>query len=303
MAADLSAVTPIPSPEPGGVSALVSTAWLAAHLRDAAVRVADVRWYLPHTGKDGRDEYAAGHVPGAVFVDINTALAAPLGSGPGRHPLPTVDVVSAAMAEVGIGDGTHVVAYDDAGGSIAARLWWLLRYFGHQRVSVLDGGITRWLAEGRPLEGVAPQVTPVHFTARPQPGRVLDKETVSRLRGRPGTLLLDARAPDRYQGLSEPVDARAGHIPGALSAPFASNLRDEPAPRLLSAEELRARYAELGVPGAHTIVVYCGSGITACHDLLALHLAGYPDGLLYEGSWSDWSADPTLPAATGPEPG
>ena len=205
------------------------------------------------------------------------------------------------MSRLGIGGQTHVVAYDDSGGSTAARLWWLLRYFGHPRVSVLDGGIDRWIVEGRPLETETFAPPPARFTARPQQGWVVDRAAVQQLCGDPSALLLDARAAERYEGRVEPVDPRAGHIPGARSAPFAGNLRDEPAPRLKSPEALRARFDALGAPQARTVVSYCGSGITACHNLLALHLAGYGGAVLYEGSWSDWSADPALEAATGPD--
>ncbi|HEX2035194.1 MAG TPA: sulfurtransferase [Chloroflexota bacterium] len=291
--------------EQEAVPALVSTEWLAAHLHEAGVRVADVRWYLPTVGKVGREEYARGHIPGAVFVDLEQELAGAPGSGPGRHPLPSAERFAAAMARAGVGLETHVVAYDDAGGSIAARLWWLLRYFGHPRVSVLDGGITRWMAEGRAVETAVPSPQPREFTARPQRDWVVDKATVEALSRSGDGVLLDARAAERYEGRAEPVDPRAGHIPGARSAPFAGNLREEPAPRMKPAAALRARFEALGVSPerAGQVVAYCGSGVTACHTLLALHLAGLPDGLLYEGSWSDWSADPSLPAATGPDTG
>lgn len=285
--------------------ALVSTEWLATRLEDPGLRVADVRWYLPHVGKHGAEEYAQGHIPGAVFVDLNRDLAGPAGSGPGRHPLPSAAGFQEAMSRAGVGPQTHVVAYDDAGGPIAARLWWLLRYFGHPRVSVLDGGIPRWTLEGRAVEGGAtsPVPPPEAFVARAQPGWVVDREAVRRWSRDPGALVLDARAAERYEGRVEPVDPRAGHIPGAKSAPFSENVRDEPAPRLLPGAALRERYERLGAAGATPVVAYCGSGVTACHTLLALHLAGLPDGLLYEGSWSDWSSDPSLPATTGPTPG
>lgn len=284
---------------------LVTTEWLAAHLHDPQVRVADVRWYLPTVGKQGRQEYLAGHIPGAVFVDLDTELAGSAERGPGRHPLPAPDAFALAMVRAGIGDDTLVVAYDDAGGAIAARLWWLLRYFGHQRVAVLDGGIARWVTEGRPLEQSPSTPADVNsagarFTLRPHSDWVVDKVTVQALAGRPDAVVLDARAAERYEGQSEPVDARPGHIPGAHSAPFAGNLGAEG--RFLPATTLRRRFEELGVTPGKPVVAYCGSGVTACHNLLALHLAGFPDAKLYEGSWSDWSRDPSLPAATGPEP-
>ncbi|MGH2370195.1 MAG: sulfurtransferase, partial [Chloroflexota bacterium] len=263
------------------VPALVSTEWLTRHLNDPGVRLADVRWYLPTMGKHGRQEYAQGHIPGAVFLDLDTELAAPPGSGPGRHPLPPAATFAAAMSRAGIGPETHVVAYDDAGGSTAARLWWLLRYFGHPRVSVLDGGIGRWIAEGRPLATAVPEPPPASFTAQPQPSWVVDREAVQRLSRDATALVLDARAAERYEGRVEPVDPRPGHIPGARSAPFTGNLRAEPAPRLKAAEDLRSRYDALGASRAEQVVVYCGSGVNACHALLAMHLAGLTNGLLY----------------------
>ncbi len=273
---------------------LVSSDWLAAHLHDPLVRIADVRWYLPHLGKSGAGEFAAGHVPGAVYVDVDTELAAPRGSGPGRHPLPDMAVFEAAMRRIGVTPETHVIAYDDNSGT-AARLWWLLQYTGHPRASLLDGGIAAWQAEGRPIEsGMGCAYAPGSFTARPQPGQVVDKAAVVALSERPNVLILDARARERYEGRIEPIDARPGHIPGARSAPFIESLG--PDGRFLSPAALRARYVALGIDEAETVVAYCGSGVTACHDILTLRLAGRNDALLYEGSWSDWAADDSLPA-------
>ena len=285
---------------PASTPALVSVEWLAAHLDHPHVRLADVRWYLPHLGKSGRAEYDAGHIPGAVFVDLDTALAAQPASGPGRHPIPSPESFAAAMTRAGVGPHTHVIAYDDAGGAIAARLWWLLRYFGHQSVSVLDGGVTAWHAAGHPLSTQAPAISAQsEFVPRPQPGCVVDKSVVDRLRQDAGAVILDARAAERYEGKVEPVDARPGHVPGARSAPYSGNVSAE-TQTFLPPPQLAERYARLGVSPEKKVVAYCGSGVTACHTLLALHLAGHEGGLLYEGSWSDWSKDPSLPAATGP---
>jgi len=276
---------------------LVSTEWLAAHRGDADLRVVDVRWYLDPSRR-GHDAYLAGHVPGAVFMDIDRDLAAPggaRGGSLGRHPWPDAQQVERVMGAAGIGNATTVVAYDDQAGAIAARLWYVLRAYGHERAAVLDGGIVRWKAEGRPLEASEVRVAPARFQARLRPGSVLTKMEVA---ARPaGSLLLDARARERYRGDSEPIDPQAGHIPGATNAPFSANLTSDPAPVLRSPDELRARYAGLGADRREPIV-YCGSGVTACHDLLALEVAGLK-GKLYAGSWSEWSSDPALPVEKG----
>lgn len=278
---------------------LVSAAWLAERLGDPNVRPVDVRWYLTEPGR-GRQEYLAGHIFGAPYMDIDKDLAAPPAPGRGRHPIPASEAFAEAAGRAGIGPETHVVAYDGSGGAYAARLWWLLRYFGHERVSLLDGGWPAWLAGGYPTEsGDAPQIASASFTARPHPEMVVDAAVVERLRLEPGVLLLDARAPERYEGRVEPMDARAGHIPGARSAHFAGNLRPDGA--LKSADELRERYDALGAGAARRVVCYCGSGVTAAHDVFALELAGHHGALLYEGSWSDWSSDPEREIATGTE--
>jgi thiosulfate/3-mercaptopyruvate sulfurtransferase len=264
--------------------------------------VVDVRWSLLEKDK-GRRTYAEGHVPGAAFLDLDADLAAPRGQGPGRHPLPRPDAFAATMSRIGVGRDTHVVAYDFGDGSTASRVWWLLRYFGHERASVLDGGIARWVAEGRALETAVPSFAPGDFVAVPHPERVVDAAAVDRLRDDPGTLLVDSRAAERYEGKTEPIDPRAGHIPGAKNRPFATNVRAADDPRFLDAGTLRERFAQLGADRAERVVCYCGSGVNACQNLLALELAGFPGGLLYEGSWSDWSSDPERPLRTGPDPG
>jgi thiosulfate/3-mercaptopyruvate sulfurtransferase len=276
---------------------LVTTEWLAHRLGDPALRVVDVRWYLDPARK-GRDAYAAGHIPGAVFLDVDADLSAPgggRGRAIGRHPWPSAEQVSRIMDGAGIGRDTRVVAYDDQAGAVAARLWYLLRAHGHDDAAVLDGGIVKWMAEGRPVTTEVPSVPAASFAARLRPGYVLTKaDVLGRDAARP---LLDARAPERYRGETEPVDLRAGHIPGARNAPFSGNLTAGAQPVFLPPAELRERYAALGAEGAAP-VVYCGSGVTACHDLLALHLAGLA-GSLYAGSWSEWSADESLPIETG----
>ncbi len=279
---------------------LVTTDWLAQHLNDPDVRVVDVRWYLFDRTKSGRDEYLRGHLPGAVFMDLDRELASPRGQGPGRHPLPTPQRFAQAAGQAGIGLKTHVVAYDDRGAASAARLWWLLRYLGHDSVSLLDGGVTRWAAEGRPLETAVPIVAPGNFVPHPHPEMVVDAAAVEALVQDPHALVLDVRAAERYEGKVEPIDPRAGHIPGAVNAPYTGNVRDDQ--RFSSPEQLRARFAQLGAEEARQIVSYCGSGVNACQSIFALQLAGFDRTLLYEGSWSDWCSDPQRPMATGPRP-
>lgn len=275
---------------------LVTPEWLAAHLGDPAIQIVDVRWYLTERGR-GRAEYLEAHIPGASFMDIDDDLAARRGQGPGRHPLPEPAAFAAAAGRAGIGTGTHVVAYDGSGGAYAARLWWLLRYFGHERVSLLDGGWPAWLAGGHPTEAGAREATPATFIPVPHPEMVLDAAAVEDLRRDPNAVLLDARAIERYEGRVEPIDPHAGHIPGARPAPYAGNLGDDG--RMKTPGELRERYAALGVDTAQRVACYCGSGVTAAHDVFALFLAGRTDALLYEGSWSDWCGDPARPIATG----
>jgi len=282
------------------VPALVSTDWLAEHLGDPRIRVADTRWSLLERGK-GRAAYDAAHVPGAAFIDVDADLASPRGEGPGRHPLPGVERFAAAMSRAGIGADTHVVAHDFGDGSTAARLWWLLRHFGHERVSLLDGGWARWSAEGRATESAAAVIAPAAFRAAARGDDLVDAGAVERLRADPRTLLIDSRMSERYEGRTEPIDPVAGHVPGAVNRPYPRNVRSADDPRFLAAEELREPFTALGAGRASHVIAYCGSGINACQNLFALHLAGFEGGLLYEGSWSDWCSSGTRPVATGPD--
>ncbi len=275
---------------------LVSVDWLRGHLSDPGLRVADVRWSL--SGPTGAERYAAGHVPGAVFLDADAELSSP-GEGPGRHPVPTPAKLARVLGAAGIGDEHVVVAYDDAGGSIAARLWWLYRHYGHDgSCAVLDGGMTAWTDAGLPLSNDATELAPATWTPRAGRADTVDAASLAALLEE-RALVLDARAGERYRGEIEPIDPRAGHIPGAVSAPWSANLG--PDGRFLPATELRERYASLGAEARPT-VAYCGSGLSATHDLLAMELAGLPAAQLYDGSWSDWSSDPSRPAAVGSEP-
>jgi thiosulfate/3-mercaptopyruvate sulfurtransferase len=278
---------------------LVTCEWLAGCPSYSDLRVADVRWTLVDRDK-GRSEYRNGHIPGAVFLDVDTDLAAPRGSGPGRHPLPTPESFATAMSRAGIGPRTHVIAYDFGDGSTAARLWWLLRYFGHQSVSLLDGGIARWVAEGHPVESGQQTFSPAAFTANPRREKVVDAATIERLRADPHALVLDVRMEERYEGRREPVDPVAGHIPGAKNRPYPANVVSPEDPRFLAPGGLREAFVQLGAAQAGRIACYCGSGVNACQTLFALELAGFPDALLYEGSWSDWCSVPTRAVATGP---
>ena len=264
-----------------------------AERRDT-VALVDARWYLD--GRSGHRAYLGGHLPGAVWVDLDTDLSGAPSADGGRHPLPTPDGFAAAMSRLGIGDDTPVVVYDDAGGSIAARLWWMLHVLDHP-VAVLDGGMAAW--PGRLEVGeVTPTARP--FTPRAWPaGRFADADAVDRYRRERRSVVLDARAPSRYEGGQPGLDPRPGHIPGARSAPWAANL--DPSGRLAAPDVLAARYASLGADDAELVVAYCGSGVTACHDLLALAAAGRTATALFVGSWSAWGADPDRPAETGPD--
>ncbi len=291
----MEAVHPSGGPALSDSGPLVAVADLAARLGDDTVRIADCRWYLGEPER-GCAAYRAGHIPGAVYVDLERHLSAP--SGPGRHPLPDPATLAAAMGELGIGDSHDVVAYDDRGGAVAARLWWLLRHMGHARVRVLDGGLTAWRAAGQPVTSQVAAHPPATLTVRPRPDEIIER---SELRAALGdVVLVDARSGERYRGEDEPVDPVAGHIPTAVSAPYEANLDADL--RFLPAADLRARYATLGVGGDREVVAYCGSGVTACHDLLAMAVAGFGGARLYPGSWSDWAAV-GYPVATGPAPG
>jgi thiosulfate/3-mercaptopyruvate sulfurtransferase len=256
----------------------------------------DVRWAL---GDDrGREKYLGGHLPGAVFVDLETELADPPSPAQGRHPLPSLQRLQASARRWGIRDGDPVVAYDATGGLAAARAWWLLRWGGLTDVRLLDGGLDAWVGAGggRETGDVVPEPGDVTLSGGGMPVLSIDEAAVLPTSG---GVLLDARAGERYRGEVEPIDPRAGHVPGAVSAPTTENLTDG---RFRSAAELADRFAEMGaVPGA-TVGVYCGSGVTAAHEVAALAHAGI-EAALWPGSWSQWSNDAGRPAANGPEAG
>jgi thiosulfate/3-mercaptopyruvate sulfurtransferase len=269
------------------IAPIVDAPWVRDH-RDGLV-LADVRWYLD--GRSGRAAYDAGHIPGAVFVDLDEWLAAPGSPAEGRHPLPDPDRFAQGMAQLGIGDDDVVIGYDDQGGVIAARLVWMLRVTGHE-AALLDGGLAAW--DG-PLETAMPDAAPRRFTAKPWPA---DRLASIDDAADPTNVVLDARQRERYLGEPNPLDPRPGHIPGARNLPARENVDD--AGRLLPVDELRRRLAEVGVgPNTAAVVSSCGSGVTACHNLLVMEHAGVGHGRLYPGSWSQWASDESRPVATG----
>jgi thiosulfate/3-mercaptopyruvate sulfurtransferase len=294
---------PPPDEPPGPV---ISPEQLAALMATADRPVVlDVRWRLG--GPPGIDSYLAGHLPKACFIDLDKDLSGQPGRA-GRHPLPEPGRVQAAMRAAGLRPGQLAVAYDDGDSTVAARLWWTLRFYGHEQVAVMDGGYRGWAAIGLPLTRVVSRPEPSDFTiASSGQMPVLDDVQAAAL-ARSG-FLLDARAGERYRGEVEPVDRVGGHIPGAISAPTKENVR--PDGRFKEPADLARQFADLGLPGPDEgsgldgppqIGAYCGSGVTAAHEVLALHLAGLR-AALYVGSWSNWSADPARPVATGPDPG
>jgi thiosulfate/3-mercaptopyruvate sulfurtransferase len=273
---------------------LVSPKALAARIDDPDLRIVDVRWYLGQPGQ-GRAAYDHGHLPGAIFLDLDGDLSAP--TGPGRHPLPDPAVFARCLGAAGIGDGDLVVAYDDVGGWVAARLWWMLDDLGHDRAAVLDGGIPAWIAAGLPVTTEIPSPVGAHLGLAGRWTKVIDRDELRARLGR--VLLLDARAPARYRGETEPVDAYPGHIPTARNAPTTDNLG--PDGRFLPPAQLAAHFRALGADQG-PVVVSCGSGVSACHDALAMRIAGLPDPILYPGSYSDWTRAGE-PVAVGSDPG
>ncbi len=274
---------------------LVSPGWLLDHVADPALRIVDTRWYLGRPGA-GRQAYEEGHLPGAIFVDLDGELTAPAGDG--RHPLPDPATFAADLSRVGLGDRTAVVAYDDAGAGVAGRLWWMLDSLGFADVAVLDGGIGAWTASGGALTTEVTDWPAARLSLARTWRRTIDRHALRARLG--GLVVLDGRAPERYRGEIEPIDPAAGHIPTARSAPLAGDLTEDS--RFLPAETLAERFRSLGGDSGSDVVVYCGSGTNACQLALSMRVAGLPDPLLYPGSWSDWSTA-GFPVATGSDPG
>ena len=276
---------------------LISTAALAMHDEDPAFAIVDCRSKLDDLAWGAR-EFAAGHIPGAVYADLTTDLSGAKSGSNGRHPLPDPQALVQTLGRLGIASGVQVVAYDQENGMFASRLWWLLRWLGHDAVAVLDGGFKKWTAEGRPAASGAAPPAPRVFTGSPRTEMASDVQTVASQLGAGGPRLVDARAPERYRGDSEPIDKVGGHIPGAKNHFFQWNLDEQGLFR--TPEELRATItASTGGVPADQIVCYCGSGVTACHNLLAFEHAGLAGAKLYAGSWSEWSSDPKRPVEKG----
>lgn len=284
-------------------STLLAAADLARHLDRPDWVVVDCRFDLGNPAS-GREAYTNGHVPGARYAHLDEHLSAPVGPDAGRHPLPDPEKLAATLGSWGVANGSQVIAYDASNGAYAARLWWLLRWLGHERVAVLDGGFKVWTELGLPVSTATPAPTPAQFVAHLRPElAVSTAELANRLAAKPpnGWRLLDARAPERYAGLVEPLDPVAGHVPGAHNHPFTTNLG--PDGRFLPAAELRKNFARsLGAVPAENAIMMCGSGVTACHNLVALAVAGLAEGTLYAGSWSEWIRDPARPVTTGTAP-
>jgi thiosulfate/3-mercaptopyruvate sulfurtransferase len=272
---------------------LVDAASLAVELAgDRAPVLIDVRWSL--AGPPGIEAYRAGHLPDARFADLDTELAGRRGAG-GRHPLPEAADFEGVMRRLGVSDDSSIVVYDAADGVPAARAWWDIRYFGHQDVRVLDGGYAAWVAAGLPVNTAEAVVVPGDFVARPGGLPVLDAASAARLAT--DGMLIDVRVPERFRGEVEPVDAIAGHIPGAVNLPTTGNVG--PDGRFLDTETLANRFGSLGAGDAEPVGAYCGSGVNAAHTVFAMRLAGLPTPALYVGSWSNWIADGSRPIAAG----
>jgi len=279
---------------------LISTSELAEHMNDPDWVILDCRFSLSDTGK-GRHDYLEAHIPSALYVHLDEDLSAPKIPGvTGRHPLPTVDAVARVFSRLGIEPGVQVVAYDDAGGALAAvRAWWMLRWLGHDAAAVLDGGWQRWVKDGYQIRGGEESRPERVFIPHPHDEMIVTTEEVQKIRLDPGCRLFDARATERFRGQNETIDPVAGHIPGAVSAPYLFNLK--PDHQFRSPKELRARYNRLlGEIPAERAMFYCGSGVTSIHNILAMLYAGLGEARLYVGSWSEWITDPDRPIATGP---
>ncbi|CAN5845782.1 sulfurtransferase [soil metagenome] len=280
------------------MSNLIDAQTLHSRLGDENVRIVDTRFAL--TAPDaGREAYEYAHVPGAVYFDLDKDLSSSPAEHGGRHPLPDMAAFASKLSAAGISNSSFVVVYDDQANVFAGRLCWLLRYAGHDRIAVLDGGLSAWTEAGYETTAEVPDYEKGIFTLDLRPEMLADMDHVRRNLDNPNVLLVDARGADRYRGEGETMDPKGGHIPGALSLPYTDNLDGK---RYKSAEDLKTKFADLGLDEAEEVVVYCGSGVSASVDLIALEEAGIKNAKLYVGSWSDWSSYPHNPVAVGEEP-
>lgn len=276
---------------------VVSAGDLAHHIDDPDWVIVDCRFTLTDP-EAGRRAYAQGHLPGARYAHLEEDLSAPVSPRSGRHPLPDPDVLEGTLGAWGIDSGKQVIAYDDTFGAMASRLWWLLRWLGHERVALLDGGLPAWTRAGLPMATEVPRVHPTHFLANPRPGMVVTAESVAASLAEDSAVLVDARAEERFSGEVEPLDPVAGHVPGAVNLPWEDNLDLDGT--FLPPGDLKELYGD--IIGSHSpvdVIAMCGSGVTACHNLLAMEIAGISAARLYAGSWSEWITDPARPVATG----
>jgi thiosulfate/3-mercaptopyruvate sulfurtransferase len=278
---------------------LIDPSTLAPRLTDPNWIIIDCRFDLTNPDK-GEEQYREAHIPGARYAHLDRHLSGSKTGKNGRHPLPDSDVISRNFRDLGISAGTQVAAYDADNGMYASRLWWMLRWMGHDAVAVLDGGLARWQREGHPVRGGVESSTPGNFKGAPRPGWRLSVDDVVALLGSPSRLLVDSRTPERYRGIGETLDKVGGHIPGAANYFYGQNLTAEKT--FKSPDDLRTQWTPiLRGRDPREVVVYCGSGVTACHNLLALEHAGIHGVKIFPGSWSEWSADPSRPVATEPE--
>jgi thiosulfate/3-mercaptopyruvate sulfurtransferase len=274
---------------------LVSTAELAEHIQDPKWVVFDTRFDLMNPAK-GEQLYAEGHVPGAYFLHLDNDLSSPKTGRNGRHPMADIHAFAGRINQCGVAPDSQVVVYDDVGGNYAVRLWWMLRWLGHDNSALLDGGYPLWVKEGRPVSPDVPPPRTGSFVPRPHLGATVDVHFMEKHHGDASIRLLDARAPERYAGKTEPIDPVAGHVPGAINRFWKDNL--DPDGRFKAPRQLRSEFEALLGADAGRTVHMCGSGVTACHNAFAMELAGLPPGRLYPGSWSEWVSDPARPVAT-----
>lgn len=275
---------------------LVSAETLAQHLDDPRWLVCDCRHDLVDT-EAGRRAYRESHIPGARFVHLDEDLSAPLTGGNGRHPLPAPEKFVRRLEALGMSDASQVIAYDGSGGAYAARMWWMMRWVGHDAAAVLDGGWDAWVKAGKPVTNRLPVVNAARFAPRLRNDAAFDAESIVAGLGKTAPLLLDARSADRFRGENETLDPVAGHIPGAVNRFFKHNLRNDG--RFKPGAELAEEFSDLlGQRPASDVIHYCGSGVSACHNLLAMEVAGFGGSRLYPGSWSEWCSNPSRPVAT-----